>query len=100
MIDLSDGLSRDLKHICDESNVGAVIDAAKIPIHEDAIEMRRDGHSPLEHALHDGEDYELLYTSTTETPSMIGKIISQPGIFLEMDGVRAPLEPKAWEHTF
>jgi len=62
MIDLSDGLSRDLQHICRESSVGAVIFADKIPVHADAIEMSRDGFSPLEHALHDGEDYELLLT--------------------------------------
>src|SRR5687767_6253101 len=62
MIDLSDGLSRDLAHICDESGVGAVIDAAAVPIHDDALLlMRRDGRPPLEHALHDGEDYELLF---------------------------------------
>src|SRR5262249_1990757 len=49
MIDLSDGLSRDLAHICRESEVGAVIDAIDVPVHEDAIEMRRsDGRTPLE----------------------------------------------------
>jgi len=125
MIDLSDGLSRDLRQICRASGVGAVIDAAKIPIHEDAIDMRRDGHSPLEHALHDGEDYELLFTANSdgtpadigsigqmgETPIimaslqarsvLIGAIISEPGIWLyQQDGSREPLEPKAWEHTF
>jgi thiamine-monophosphate kinase len=123
MIDLSDGLSRDLRQICEASGVGAKIDAAKIPIHEDAIEMRRDGHSPLEHALHDGEDYELLYTTKSEVlqanmPSLvelqalvpvfnqtrqsaiIGEITTEPGIWLEQNGVRQPLEPKAWEHTF
>src|SRR5262245_28905022 len=37
MIDLSDGLSRDLNHICEMSTVGALIDASRIPIHEDAV---------------------------------------------------------------
>jgi thiamine-monophosphate kinase len=103
MIDLSDGLSRDMVHICQSSGVGAIIHAWEIPIHDDAIEMRRDGHSPLEHALHDGEDYELLFTSSKlhggYTP--IGIITDLPGILLmEQDGTLAPLEPKAWEHTF
>jgi thiamine-monophosphate kinase len=114
MIDLSDGLSRDLAHVCRDSGVGAVVDAAAIPIHEDAIEMRRDGHSPLEHALHDGEDYELLFTATQPLTSgnmldavmvdycrRIGTITAEAGIWLQAgDGTRQPLEPKSWEHTF
>jgi thiamine-monophosphate kinase len=115
MIDISDGLSRDLRHICASSNVGAIIRAADVPIHNDAIEMRRDGHSPLEHALHDGEDHELLFTGpelATLGPLLhrspgaelevirIGMITAEPGIFLETDGTRAPLEPRGWEHTF
>jgi thiamine-monophosphate kinase len=101
MIDLSDGLSRDLQHICQSSGVGAVIDAAALPIHEDAIEMRRDGHSPLEHALHDGEDYELLFTAKAEYAyPRIGVITAIPVIWLDQNGSLQPLEPKAWEHTF
>src|SRR5262249_21672555 len=63
MVDISDGLARDLGHICQQSKVAAIVDAAAIPIHDDAIKMRRDGHSPLDHALRDGEDYELLFTA-------------------------------------
>ena len=106
MIDLSDGLSRDLAHICRESGVGAVVCAADVPVHTDAIEMRRDGHSPLEHALHDGEDYELLFTSNLQALAGliaygVGVITAEPGIWLEhRDGSREPLEPKSWEHTF
>ena len=49
-----DGLSRDLANLCQMSGVGAIIDAATIPIHEDAIKLSgQDGKSPLEHALHD-----------------------------------------------
>ena len=100
MIDLSDGLSRDLRHICRESRVGALIDAEAIPVHEDAIEARRDGHSPLEHALHDGEDYELLFTSPHENPNRIGVITSSLDIVIKYrDGRTEPLEPKGWEHT-
>jgi thiamine-monophosphate kinase len=102
MIDLSDGISRDIRHICQSSGVGAFIYASTIPIHEDAIEMRRDGHSPLEHALHDGEDYELLFTSAGGTRyTRIGTITELSGVWLvENDGSLQPLEPKAWEHTF
>jgi thiamine-monophosphate kinase len=104
MIDLSDGLSRDLPHICRESNVAAVVEAVLVPVHEDAIEMRRDGHSPLEHALHDGEDYELLFTSADQSLSFppcqrIGRIITGQGVWIETATQCEPLEPKGWEHT-
>jgi thiamine-monophosphate kinase len=113
MIDISDGLSRDLGHICKSSGFGAMLFSDFIPVHEDAIEMRRDGHSPLEHALHDGEDYELLFTYKAFTGSvipglictgvpvaLIGMIMPGQAILLEQNGTRQPLEPKAWEHTF
>lgn len=63
MIDLSDGLASDLRHILHESGgLGALLDAQAIPIHEDAVELsRRDGRSSLEHALTDGEDFELCF---------------------------------------
>ncbi|MGB7161047.1 MAG: thiamine-phosphate kinase [Tepidisphaeraceae bacterium] len=103
MIDLSDGLSRDLRHICFQSGVGAVIQAEAIPVHEDAVEMRRDGHAPLEHALHDGEDYELLFTAPEMTvggmAKRIGMITAAPGIWLQTEGGHEPLEPKGWEHS-
>jgi thiamine-monophosphate kinase len=102
MIDLSDGLSRDLRHICRASGVGAEIDALAIPVHEDAIEMRRDGHTPLEHALHDGEDYELLFTAPGEFHwfKRIGAITAATTIVLDHGaGKREPLEPKGWEHS-
>jgi thiamine-monophosphate kinase len=101
MIDLSDGLSKDLAHICRESGVGAVIESERVPIHADAIALsKRDGISALEHALHDGEDYELLYTSSE--PSMqgicIGRVVAETGVWLETGKSRHALEPKGWQH--
>ena len=68
MIDLSDGLSSDLGHILAESGgLGAILDAAAIPIHADACGNEpRDGMSALDHALNDGEDFELCLTVSPE----------------------------------
>jgi len=99
MIDLSDGLSRDLRHICRESGVGATLISGSIPLHADAVALSRsDGRTALEHAIHDGEDYELLFT-TREPVSFghcIGTITADTSIWDE-DGVTR-LEPKGWEH--
>jgi thiamine-monophosphate kinase len=61
MIDVSDGLAADLGHILDESHVGGVLEEAAIPIATPALVVG-DGLSPLDHALADGEDFELLFT--------------------------------------
>ena len=62
-IDLSDGLSGDIRHICQASHVGAVIYAQQIPISRPcATYMNHCQESPMNLALHSGEDYELLFT--------------------------------------
>jgi thiamine-monophosphate kinase len=110
MIDLSDGLSRDLRHICRESGVGAVIDARAVPIHDDALNLpAEDGlenagphHRAMDHALNDGEDYELLFTGKPAAlqPGIVrvGLIVEEQGLWLDDNG-RRPLEARGWEHA-
>ncbi len=108
MIDVSDGLAADLHHILEESGVGAVLQAGSIPIRPNAEQGPL---TPLEHALGDGEDFELLFTVSEAdshrllqappaglTPVCIGEIV-ETGCVLEFDdGTRRPLPPTGWQH--
>ncbi|MCI0642750.1 MAG: thiamine-phosphate kinase, partial [Gemmataceae bacterium] len=60
MIDISDGLAQDAHHLCKEGGCGAVLFAQAVPIHVDARRLT-DDRTPLEHALSDGEDFELAF---------------------------------------
>lgn len=103
MIDISDGLSTDLAHICEESRAGALIDAEAIPR---AIVGSPRREVALDLALHGGDDYELLFTSAKKVPSKvagvnitrIGQITSARSIVLQRSGRRRKLAPKGWEH--
>jgi thiamine-monophosphate kinase len=99
-IDLSDGLSTDLSHICEESGGGAVVYAESVPVEPGAT---------LDLALHGGEDYELLFTASPRTRipkvianisvSRIGEIIRGNRVYLaDRHGRRRPLAPRGWEH--
>jgi thiamine-monophosphate kinase len=106
MIDISDGLSTDLAHICEESGVGAELQRELIPrarVGKPAREV------DLQFALHGGEDYELLFTAPRgkRVPSRIagiplthiGQITRQQKIFLRnVGGGGGELEPRGWEH--
>ncbi len=101
MLDISDGLSRDLKRICDASGIGAIVDAERVPIHDDSRRLN-DSRSPLEHALHDGEDHELLFAAPScDHPHAIeiGHFIPGSGVFLRRGEGVAPLEALGWEHS-
>ena len=63
MIDISDGLSSELLHICKASNVGCNVYQEKIPINKETVQMSEEFNlPPLTAALNGGEDYELLFT--------------------------------------
>lgn len=112
MIDISDGLSSDLNHLCAESKVGAVIEASRIPIDQVVAELcGRRALDPLMLALHGGEDFELLFTvkpdNVPKLPTRVdGVPVTRIGEINEAgEGVRISegarvwnLEPGGWEH--
>ena len=106
MIDVSDGLSSDLFHLCRQSNVGATIYFEQLPINNALIH-----HFPtvecLQMALDGGEDFELLFTVDEKNISLlnsldvtlIGEITANGGIVeVTHDGTSSILEPKGYRH--
>ena len=111
MIDISDGLSSDLHHLCAESNVGATIDAASLPLDEHVVQLcGRRALDPLALALHGGEDFELLFTvapeNVTRLPkfvdgipiSHIGEVTSQTAIRIREKTREWDLQPQGFRH--
>lgn len=73
MIDISDGLSSDLLHICDQSKVGARVFEDNVPISEDAYQLAlKFNLDPITCALSGGEDYELLFTVKEKDMANLG----------------------------
>ncbi|HEV8062438.1 MAG TPA: thiamine-phosphate kinase [Gemmataceae bacterium] len=111
MIDISDGLAADLHHLCEESGCGAELDAGAIPLSDDACRMA-DARPPLDRALGDGEDFELLFAVDAASggelvrsqpiPGLtlvrIGRCVEQ-GIWLRRDGQREVLPPHGYVHA-
>ena len=114
MIDVSDGLVTDLGHIIGSSGVGAELDGAAIPVSAAARRVGG-GRTPLEHALFDGEDFELLFTVAADKETAflsswrdtfqlrcrrVGRITNKKGRITLTDGAGPgrPLADRGFEH--
>lgn len=115
-IDISDGLALDLSRLCEESRCGAELWAESIPIHGDARRLAasqsgRSASAPLDHALSDGEDFELLLAMPESALEqlraldrgdmlhVIGRCTPEPGLrLIRPDGRSEPIEPRGWQH--
>ncbi len=110
MMDLSDGLSSDIFHICKQSGVGCDINEATVPVSEDAYNMALNFNlDPITCALNGGEDYELLFTIEPEdetklngedTFSIIGQITAKESgcVLITRSGNRHQLKSQGWNH--
>ncbi len=116
MIDVSDGVIADLRHICNSSGKGAEIRVESLPVSPGVVETARlAGADSLEWALSGGEDYELLFTASPESVpglqkmlldetgnscAQIGKITAETGELwlLLADGKRITPSEKGWDH--
>ncbi|MBI2658159.1 thiamine-phosphate kinase [Candidatus Woesearchaeota archaeon] len=107
MIDVSDGVASEARHICNESNVGAVIYADKIPISKNTIiDAKKLNKNALDFALYGGEDFELVFTAGKNKisrlkkldVSAIGKIVGrEQGVKLAMGNKKTELK-MGFEH--
>lgn len=110
MIDISDGLAIDLWRILDASGCGALLSDAAMTaaIHADARQLaERDATSALDHALYDGEDFELIVVCPRDVPAdaaarlgllEIGLARAERGCWIEAAGGRREVERRGWEH--
>jgi len=110
-LDISDGLSSDLAHLCESSGVRAEVDAARLPLHPLAQALGAE--AGLAAALHGGEDYELLFTARAGVKmprtlggvaiTRIGRIVAKRKnaplmTLIAADGTRTALTAQGWEH--
>jgi thiamine-monophosphate kinase len=114
-IDLSDGLAGDIRHICEESSLGAVVDLRRLPLSESLVsyaQTRRK--NPLDYALLGGEDYELLFTVPVKNLPRVDALIhggqlcatpigwmtaQQKGLrLISASGKTEPLKARGYEH--
>lgn len=111
LIDLSDGLSSDLAHVCRASGVGARVEAASLPVDSLLVEAGFDADEALRLALDGGEDFELLFTADARQAARlprevggvrvtrIGEVTGERGkVRLVRDGAARLLKPGGFEH--
>jgi thiamine-monophosphate kinase len=118
-IDISDGLSLDASRLAESSGCGVVLLLDRVPVSPDAVELaNRDGVADLhiaalQHALSDGQDFELLFAVNSKTAQAIlndstlncpvthvGELIAERGLWQQLpDGERLPLEATGWRHN-
>jgi thiamine-monophosphate kinase len=107
MIDLSDGLSSDLAHLCSASGVGAVINANDLPFDAETMNLAGSIEGMFEFALNGGEDFELLFTADDEKISRsqnlevfrIGEVTANVGVIeLNRNGQTELLPPAGFKH--
>jgi thiamine-monophosphate kinase len=109
-IDISDGLSTDLNHLCTASNVAAELDIAHLPAHP--LTAPLSDAAQIAAILHGGEDYELLFTAAAPTRvprsiagvpiTQIGRMLkpqkNRPRMTILSGSDRFELQPQGWEH--
>jgi thiamine-monophosphate kinase len=114
-IDLSDGLAGDLRHVCEESGVGALVDVRRLPLSPSLLAYaQRQRQDPVAYALSGGEDYELLFTVPPTQVARVEALIRRRQLrataigaitprrqglrLIGADGAVRPLTSKGYEH--
>jgi thiamine-monophosphate kinase len=103
-IDISDGLSTDLHHLCESSRCGAAVERDRIPLFGDLLSNAGPLGIDAAHAvLHGGEELALLFTSSlreADLSSRLGRPVYAIGRMTERDVLLdgKPLEPRGWDH--
>jgi thiamine-monophosphate kinase len=108
-IDVSDGLSTDLRHVCEASHCAAVVDRARIPLFQELAQSSAVlGIDVGQAVLHGGEELALLFTSTLRESDLstrlgrpvyaIGRMREGSGVALSVDGAEIPLHPLGFDH--
>ena len=108
-IDISDGLSTDLHHLCDASQCGAEIEKERIPVFPDLpLYAGKLGIDVRNVVLHGGEEFALLFTSSLPESQLsarlgrpvyaIGRMTRERGVMLKEDGIARPLAAGGFDH--